>query len=292
VQWRLEQLCAVTYSKKVRVISYAKEVIEGFALHLRAGRTLTDRFKVAFVFLLSTFQRPCPPWLQRQLDIAINGTVVETDVKFSIRTLHDFSVVSCLWEKELEGAFKFQKGMTFLDVGAHVGKYTLRAAVRVGDEGRVIAIEPDKDNFQVLVRNITLNGLTNCVPLNIAAYSSDREVQLFKGANSALHSIKEDFGKGSYKVKARVLDKVLKEEGVKRVDLVKIDVEGAELEVLKGLEKTLKKQNPALIIEVLKRDENRVLEYMDHLAYKATPLRYDPGYRGGLTNYCFKKRAS
>jgi FkbM family methyltransferase len=221
----------------------------------------------------------------------MNGVVLETDVRFSIRTLRDFYVVSFLWEKGLDHAFKFKKGMTFLDVGAHVGKYTLRAAVSVGNEGKVIAVEPDKDNFDVLVRNIALNGLSNCVPLNLAAYSSDGEVLLFKGADSAVHSIKEDFGEGSYKVKARALDNVLEEIGVKRLDLVKIDVEGAELEVLEGMEKTLKKQNPTLIIEILRRDEDKVLDYLSHLAYKATLLRCNPSYRGGLSHYRFDKNS-
>jgi FkbM family methyltransferase len=271
------------------VLSYTKEVIEGLAMHFRAGRTFTGKLKVATVYVASILRRSSPPVLKRRLDAIMKGAVVETDVRFSIRTLHDFYVVSFRWEKWLDSAFKFEKGMTFLDVGAHVGKYTLRAAFRVGNKGKVIAVEPNKENFDVLVKNITLNGLSNCVPLNVAAYSSDGEVLLFKGADSTLHSIKEDFGEGSYKVKARALDNVLEEIGVKKLDLVKIDVEGAELEVLKGMEKTLKKQNPTMIIEILRRDEDKVLDYLNHLAYKATLLRCDPNYRGGLSHYRFDK---
>lgn len=70
------------------------------------------------------------------------------------------------------------------------------------------------------------------------------EISLFTGPNSAQHSIKEDFGEGSFKTRARALDNVLKEKGIEGIDLIKIDVEDAEFEVLKGLENTLKKQKP------------------------------------------------
>jgi FkbM family methyltransferase len=215
--------------------------------------------------------------------------IVDADVRFTIGTLLDFRIFSSSWESELRELFELDKGMNFLDVGAHIGKYAIRAAVMVGDNGTVIAVEPDKRNFELLVKNIALNNLRNCMPLRIAAYSSNGEITLFRGPSCAEHSISEDFGKGSYKVRARVLDDVLKELGIARVDLIKIDVEGAELEVLRGLEETLRKESPRLIIEVLKRDEANIVRYLNNLAYRERLASFFPPYRGGLSHYYFKK---
>lgn len=219
----------------------------------------------------------------------MEGVIVETDIRFCIRTLHDFFIVSPLWEEKLQSVLKFMEGMNFLDIGAHIGKYTLRAAITVGDRGKVIAVEPNRDNFNVLARNIELNGLHNCIPLNIAAYSTDKEAILFRGPNSAQHSLTENFGKGAFKVKARALDTVLAELGIDKIDLVKMDVEGAELEVLRGLERTLKSASPRLVIETVREDEEKIIEYLNHLTYKGTLLNVYPYRRGGLAHYYFRK---
>lgn len=225
--------------------------------------------------------------MQRYFDLIARGMLIEADVKFSIRTLYDFFVFSTLWEHELKDAFKLRKGMTFLDVGAHIGRYTVRAATMVGNEGKVIAVEPNKDNFEVLVRNIGINRLQNCIPLNVAAYHADGEVSLFHGPSSAEHTTKEDFGKGSTRVRARALDGVLNEIGIEKIDVVKLDVEGAELEVLKGLEITLMKENPVLIIEVLKKDEDAVKDFLNSLEYKQEILNVSG--RGRQMHYRFRK---
>jgi FkbM family methyltransferase len=179
--------------------------------------------------------------------------------------------------------------MTFVDVGAHIGRYTIRAGLKAGKQGRIIAIEPNKNNYQLLLKNINLNGLQNCIPLNIAAYCIDSELILFTGSDSAKNSIKTNSRRGSQKVKAKTLDNVLIENRIQKVDLIKIDVEGAEYDVLKGLERTLKQNNPILMVEVLRKDENKVLRYMKQLKYKENAIDYCPAYEGGLTYYSFKK---
>lgn len=279
----------MTVKKRFMPLSYAKATAETLTRHIRTGRHLSDKLKILAIFLLRTIHRSSPSWLKEHFDSILEGALIETDIKFSIRTLHDFFVISSLWEEQLTRVFKLGKGMTFLDVGAHIGRYTLRAGMMVGKEGKIIAVEPNRDNFDVLVRNIALNRLTNCIPLNLAAYSSDTELDLFHGPSSAEHSIKEDFGKGSQKVKSRALDNVLEEIGVKKVDMVKIDVEGAELEVLRGMEKTLTRDGPALIIEVVAKDEGEIIEYLNHLGYKEKLLHFYPNYREGLAHYLFKK---
>ncbi|MCS7139609.1 MAG: FkbM family methyltransferase, partial [Candidatus Nezhaarchaeota archaeon] len=100
------------------------------------------------------------------------------------------------------------------------------------------------------LKNIKLNGLKNVIALNIAAWNGECNLKLFIGDVSGHHSAKKDFGLGSITVKAMPLDDVVRDLRVKRVDLIKIDVEGAELEVLEGLVRTLKEHHPKVIVEV------------------------------------------
>jgi len=282
--WKTNCSCA-----KVSLPRIARDRIQLLINSARTGKNPSNKIKISIVWLLRCVQELSPPKTRKYLDFITHGMTIETDVKFQIRTPHDFFIFSSLWEKELKDTLKFTKGMNFLDVGAHIGKYTLRAAAKIGNQGKVIAIEPDRNNFALLVRNIELNKLHNCIPLNLAAYSTDGEVNLFLGPSSAEHSITEDSKKGSYKVKAKALDNVLNEIRIEKVDLIKIDVEGAELEVLKGLRKTLKKDNPTLVIELLKTDRNKIINYLADLGYKEKLLHVYLPYKGGLMYYRFTR---
>ena len=274
---------------KGQVKTFSENARAVLAGSIVAGRGLWGKLQIFVLCVLGFVQRVSPFSLKRGFDFLVRGMVVDADVRFAIRTLFDFRIFSFSWEPELAELFELEEGMVFLDVGAHIGKYAVRAAVKVGDNGRVIAVEPDRDNFELLVKNIALNGLRNCIPLRIAAYSSEGELNLFRGPSSAEHSTCEDFGKGSYKVRARVLDNVLKEIGVAGVDMIKIDVEGAEIDVLRGLEETLRKGKTRLIMEVMKRDDAGVVGYLNGLDYRERLISFYPSYRGGLSHYCFEK---
>lgn len=142
------------------------------------------------------------------------------------------------------------------------------------------------------MENIRLNKLQNCFAFNIAAYSKNAELVLFRGEDSAKNSLKEDSGKGYYKVKARALDNVLSEAGIDNVDLIKIDVEGAEYEVLKGLEQTLISGNPKLMVEILRKDKEKVKCYLNSLGFKDKLLHSSINYKEGIFYYIFKKKKS
>lgn len=267
-----------------------QEAIRELVRYIQTGRNLSSKWKIFEICLLRYLEGRGSTAMKGYVDLLVNGMLIETDVRFFIRTLNDFFIFSSLWEEELQNAFAFRKGMNFLDVGAHIGKYSLRAALKVGEDGRVIAVEPDIDNFRLLLKNMEINGVTNCIPLNLAAYHIDAEINLFFGVTPAQHSVKEDFGRGSCKIQARALDKVLAERRIEHVDLIKVDVEGAEYEVLKGLESTLINKNPVLVIEIMKRDEARIIEYLGSLGYRPRLLHVFLPFRGGLMFYQFKKQ--
>ncbi|MBT0159188.1 FkbM family methyltransferase [Candidatus Bathyarchaeota archaeon A05DMB-2] len=141
-------------------------------------------------------------------------------------------------------------GDVIVDIGAHVGKYTLRTAQLVGDKGAVLAVEANPDNYRVLRKNLELNSICNVIALNLAAWNKDCTLKLFIGHVGGHHSAKIDWKRGWYAVRARPMDDVIKEFAVSRVDWIKVDVEGAEWEVLSGLKNTINEYNAKIIIEL------------------------------------------
>ncbi len=110
-------------------------------------------------------------------------------------------------------------------------------------------------------KNIVLNNLPNVRAFNLAAWNQKDKLKLFLGEYTAQHDrAKIDWGQGYVMVQAITLDEILSGFNIKRVDFVKIDVEGAELEVLKGLSNTIEKQRPSIIVEIWESDKTKVEE--------------------------------
>jgi len=86
-------------------------------------------------------------------------TSIETDIKIKIRNVEDYFICSSLYENYLQKYFNLRTGI-FLDIGAHLGKYTIRVAKHLNDV--VIAVEPKRRAFDFLVENIRLNNLKKC----------------------------------------------------------------------------------------------------------------------------------
>lgn len=129
-----------------------------------------------------------------------------------------------------------REGDVVVDVGANVGQYSLLAARLCGEAGRVLALEPNPVIFQSLRRNLGLNRLPQVVPLLFAAGARDTPVAMLEPPPTQLGTSKMagaaggDYWSGAYR-----LASILRELGLHRCDVVKIDVEGHEDEVLEGL---------------------------------------------------------
>jgi FkbM family methyltransferase len=137
-----------------------------------------------------------------------------------------------------------REGKVILDVGAHIGRYTLLCAGKLGISGRVIAVEPDPGNLDILSRNVRLNELGNVQVVGKAISDRDGVVELGIGEDTGTHSIvRESKSARAYvRVRSTTIDSLLSELGVEKVDFVKVDVEGAEKLVLTGAEKTLQER--------------------------------------------------
>jgi len=155
-----------------------------------------------------------------------------------------------------------QPGMTVVDVGAHVGFYTLLAARLVGTNGRVYAFEPNPEVYNILVRNIQINGyreIVRAVPKGVS--NEKRTVSLYvsrERSDEASFYSQESVDNACIEVETVRLDEFFADEGWPKVDLVKIDVEGAEVEVLEGMrELTSRNKDLKVIVEFNPKNQMR-----------------------------------
>ena len=131
-------------------------------------------------------------------------------------------------------------GMTVLDVGGNLGLYTLLLSRLVGPRGRVVTFEPDPELFALLQRNITLNGCANVEAHNLALGRKHDHLKLRKLILNSGDNTLGAGGSGLFRREIEIEVVALDEfQPALRPDLVKIDVQGWELEVLRGMERTL-----------------------------------------------------
>ena len=158
---------------------------------------------------------------------------------------------------ELAFVERFLKpGMTVLDLGAHHGLYTLLASKRVGSRGKVIAFEPSPRERRALLLHLILNRCGNVKVEGLAVGNEDTEADLFvvEGTQTGCNSLKPpDVLSGTFPKRVRVvrIDDWLDKRKFGQIDFVKLDVEGAELEALKGASRLLERvPRPVILAEV------------------------------------------
>jgi FkbM family methyltransferase len=158
-------------------------------------------------------------------------------------------------ERRFVGDF-LQAGMTVLDIGAHHGFYTLLAARKVGPAGRVIAFEPSPRERRRLLFHVKVNRCTNVKVEPFALACQDGETTLFvvDGRDTGCNSLRPPAVSeptNGITVKTMMLDSYLQQERIHRVDFIKMDVEGAELEILKMAKRLLERSSrPVILCEV------------------------------------------
>jgi FkbM family methyltransferase len=155
-------------------------------------------------------------------------------------------------------------GNVFFDIGANIGFFSLLAARIVGPTGAVYAFEPVAENVSVAKKNARLNNLDNLkvFTLAMASRTGKEELLLARYAGGAVlkgAGIPPDLS-GSLMVETSTVDDFLLGQKVRPPDIVKIDVEGAELDVLHGMVDTLRNRGPKLIIEVDDGNESKCEE--------------------------------
>nr|MBN1230031.1 FkbM family methyltransferase [Anaerolineae bacterium] len=160
----------------------------------------------------------------------------------------------CCYEIEKHRALEsfLRPGDVFIDIGANKGDFSLLAARLVGQNGQVLAFEPEPTNCHWVQKSITLNGYTNIALYTIALSDKADMATLYIGEKSGWHTLipgQRHRDKGTISVKTRTLDDCLREQGVlDSVNVIKIDVEGAEMSVLQGASETLARNRDLIVL--------------------------------------------
>lgn len=144
-----------------------------------------------------------------------------------------------------------KKGMVVIDIGAHIGYYTLLAARLTGEKGKVFAFEPDPYNYTLLVKNIEVNGYSNVIPVQKAVFSKSGKMKLFLDksdlGNHSLSDANIPNGDTSITIEVISLDEFFKDKHHK-IDVIKMDVQGSEMGVLQGMTNIINKNDNLEII--------------------------------------------
>jgi FkbM family methyltransferase len=168
-------------------------------------------------------------------------------------------------------------GMVALDCGAHIGEYTLLFSILTGPTGETHSFEPNPKMFEYLKTNVALNNLKNVFLANVGLsdFEGDSNFVLSDDPTTSYlrHTEGSTGSKGSKEIRVSVttLDQYVLTNNIKRLDALKIDVEGAEANVLKGAREVLVRFKPGLIfIECEDKDTPSSLStWLGSLGYEA-----------------------
>ena len=192
------------------------------------------------------------------------------DIYYVLTCTSDLLEIIPEYEKEVfDELFRILRPVSvFIDVGAHIGRYSFPVARFVGEDGIVVAIEPDPVSFRALLMGVELNGLRNVLALNVALGDREGKAALCQKFVTATSSIVEINGCRRFvEVPLRRLDSIVDGLGLKRVDVIKIDAEGAEVQVLRGGVKTIMRFRPFIVVEVRNRNIDQFKQIMGDLGY-------------------------
>jgi FkbM family methyltransferase len=186
-------------------------------------------------------------------------------------------------QREIEVLCSFiNPGDVVFDVGANIGLYTLPMSRAVGATGTVVSFEPDPDNLRILKHNIAANNCNNVLVMPFALGTEDGEMDLYQvDSNRGYLSFADLSGTGrSVKVRVRRGDNVLREQGIDKPSIVKIDVEGAEPLVISGLgchPKYIQFEFVPVQLRALKLDPIKFLQQIVSEGYKLFIIDRDTG---------------
>jgi FkbM family methyltransferase len=235
----------------IRRIALASPPIGRWALrtYLKFVRHVPERLE----WLVDGLKRDLPvPWRERLIQLDGGGQLYIDSRSAIGREIYYAGSYEPLVSRALKRWL--QPGMTFLDAGANIGEFSVRASKLVGPSGHVHAFEASPTTFADLSRNLALNRVTNVTANQMALTSASGPVQFFmsRGIASGSSSLRpaHDYSGSAVSVRGITLDDYCAQAGISRVDFIKMDIEGAELEAFKGARRLLSSPGaPVMVFE-------------------------------------------
>jgi FkbM family methyltransferase len=276
--WWLRETKGATILDKF-YLSFLKIIYRGirFSFKIALGKKRTDMFYTKRGINFKDFLYRAIKFLKIGDPLMLEIYVPKHNYNIYCPLNKEDFIVMTRHEDDIIERFLPKQGDIVVDIGAHMGRYTIISSKRVGANGKVVAIEAHPGNFEMLKSNIKLNQLTNVIPLNYAAYSKETKINLYlpevESGYTIYNTIMSNRARTEDKfveVSANTLDYLLQLNEITDVNWVKIDVEGAEFEVLKGASNVLSKSKDiALLIEVHGLDNHRpILEFVSSYNFK------------------------
>lgn len=187
---------------------------------------------------------------------------------------------------------QLKPGDTFIDIGGNIGAYSLIAAKLVGIDGQVIAFEPVTHVRNRLMENASLNQLEQIKVEPLAVFNKNTELTLHISNQdnlgmSSIHAFKESFGL-TETVQAVRFDDYVAKNNITQIDLIKMDIEGAELFALEGMKSTLTNLKPVVLIEICSNILEGTNLRVDEIYTFFEELNYSPfcvGEDGGIHEF-------
>ena len=175
----------------------------------------------------------------------------------------------------------------FYDIGANTGIYSCYVGKK--SNNLVYCYEPFPKNIESLEKNLEINDINSKI-LEVALMNENSNIKIDTKSGEAGEGKVQVSKDGKLRVRSWKGDDLIREENLKKPTIMKIDVEGAELEVLRGLEKTITESNPKIFIEIHKKElrdfgssEKEVIEFLENLDYKLEKIEKEHYYASTIS---------
>lgn len=220
---------------------------------------------------LDTLESSSASYCTCSISISMNSTFARMKLRLDMNkylqaSIYSFAETGTCYEPDYTSLMMtvLRPGDTVIDVGANFGYFSLLASSLVADSGKVIALEPEKDNFAYLTRNIQLNNASNMRALNVAAGDSQKQSKLhIDPLNDGGHSLGgispesiQQLGNTDVivsDVQVVTLDGLIESESITDIKLIKIDTEGWEFHTIQGALAAVKRFAPPFILAEVNR---------------------------------------